>query len=31
MYAAKAEGKGTYAVYESRMPTRTWTELEAAG
>jgi diguanylate cyclase (GGDEF)-like protein len=31
MYAAKREGKGTYAVYESRMPTRTWTELEAAG
>jgi len=31
MYAAKAEGKGTYAVYESRMPTRTWDELEAAG
>ena len=31
MYAAKAEGKGTYAAYESRMPTRTWTELQAAG
>jgi diguanylate cyclase (GGDEF)-like protein/PAS domain S-box-containing protein len=31
MYAAKHEGKGTWAVYESRMPTRTWTELEAAG
>jgi diguanylate cyclase (GGDEF)-like protein/PAS domain S-box-containing protein len=31
MYAAKREGKGTHAVYESRMPTRTWTELEAAG
>jgi diguanylate cyclase (GGDEF)-like protein/PAS domain S-box-containing protein len=31
MYAAKREGKGTYAVYEVRMPTRTWTELEAAG
>jgi PAS domain S-box-containing protein len=31
MYAAKADGKGTYAVYEARMPTRTWSELEAAG
>jgi diguanylate cyclase (GGDEF)-like protein len=31
MYAAKHKGKGTYAVYETRMPTRTWTELEAAG
>jgi diguanylate cyclase (GGDEF)-like protein/PAS domain S-box-containing protein len=31
MYAAKASGKSTYAVYEVEMPTRTWTELEAAG
>jgi diguanylate cyclase (GGDEF)-like protein/PAS domain S-box-containing protein len=31
MYAAKAAGKGTYAVYESRMAVRTLTELEAAG
>ena len=31
MYAAKSSGKGTYAVYDRRMPTRTWTELEAAG
>ena len=31
MYAAKADGKGTFAVYDPRMPTRTWTELEAAG
>jgi diguanylate cyclase (GGDEF)-like protein/PAS domain S-box-containing protein len=31
MYAAKAAGKGRLAVYDPRMPTRTWTELEAAG
>jgi diguanylate cyclase (GGDEF)-like protein/PAS domain S-box-containing protein len=31
MYAAKASGKDRHAVYEQRMPTRTWTELEAAG
>ena len=31
MYAGKAEGKGRHAIYEPRMPTRTWTELEAAG
>jgi len=31
MYAAKAAGKDRYAVYEEQMPTRTWTELEAAG
>jgi diguanylate cyclase (GGDEF)-like protein/PAS domain S-box-containing protein len=31
MYAAKADGKGRHAVYDARMPTRTWTELEAAG
>jgi diguanylate cyclase (GGDEF)-like protein/PAS domain S-box-containing protein len=31
MYAAKADGKGTYAVYDVQMPTRTWSELEAAG
>ena len=31
MYAAKATGKGRHAVYDLRMPTRTWTELEAAG
>jgi diguanylate cyclase (GGDEF)-like protein/PAS domain S-box-containing protein len=31
MYAAKADGKGTYAVYDVRMPVRTWNELEAAG
>ena len=31
MYAAKAAGKDRHAVYERRMPTRTWTELEAAG
>ena len=31
MYAAKADGKDRHAVYEERMPTRTWTELEAAG
>jgi predicted signal transduction protein with EAL and GGDEF domain len=31
MYAAKAAGKGCHAVYDERMPVRTWTELEAAG
>ena len=31
MYAAKAAGKDRYAIYEEQMPTRTWTELEAAG
>jgi diguanylate cyclase (GGDEF)-like protein/PAS domain S-box-containing protein len=31
MYAAKAGGKGSHAVYDHRMPTRTWSELEAAG
>ena len=31
MYAAKADGKGRYAVYDGWMPTRTWTDLEAAG
>jgi diguanylate cyclase (GGDEF)-like protein/PAS domain S-box-containing protein len=31
MYAAKASGKGRHAVYEPRMPIRTWSELEAAG
>jgi diguanylate cyclase (GGDEF)-like protein/PAS domain S-box-containing protein len=31
MYAAKADGKGTYAIYDPRMPVRTWSELEAAG
>jgi diguanylate cyclase (GGDEF)-like protein/PAS domain S-box-containing protein len=31
MYAAKALGKGTFAVFNPRMPVRTWTELEAAG
>jgi len=31
MYAAKAAGKDRLAIYEERMPTRTWTELEAAG
>jgi diguanylate cyclase (GGDEF)-like protein/PAS domain S-box-containing protein len=31
MYAAKAAGKGRHAVYDPRMPTRTSTELEAAG
>jgi len=31
MYAAKAAGKSCHAVYEAQMPTRTWTELEAAG
>ena len=31
MYAAKAAGKGGFAVYDPRMPIRTWTELEAAG
>ena len=31
MYAAKASGKGRYTVYDPRMPTRTWSELEAAG
>jgi diguanylate cyclase (GGDEF)-like protein/PAS domain S-box-containing protein len=31
MYAAKRSGKGRSAVYEDRMPVRTWTELEAAG
>jgi diguanylate cyclase (GGDEF)-like protein len=31
MYAAKAAGKGRHTVYDPRMPTRTWTELEAAG
>jgi diguanylate cyclase (GGDEF)-like protein/PAS domain S-box-containing protein len=31
MYAAKASGKGTFAVYDPWMPIRTWSELEAAG
>lgn len=31
MYAAKADGKGRHAVYDPWMPTRTWTDLEAAG
>jgi len=31
MYAAKRSGKGRFAVYDSRMPVRAWTELEAAG
>ena len=31
MYAAKGAGKDRYVVYEQQMPTRTWTELEAAG
>jgi len=31
MYAAKASGKGRHSVYDPRMPTRTWSELEAAG
>ena len=31
MYAAKADGKGRHAVYDPRMPVRTWPELEAAG
>ena len=31
MFAAKATDKGRHAVYDQRMPTRTWTELEAAG
>ncbi len=31
MYAAKRMGKDTFAVYERSMPTRSWTELEAAG
>jgi diguanylate cyclase (GGDEF)-like protein/PAS domain S-box-containing protein len=31
MYAAKAAGKGTFAVFEPRMAVRTLTELEAAG
>jgi diguanylate cyclase (GGDEF)-like protein/PAS domain S-box-containing protein len=31
MYAAKANGKGTHAVYDDRMPVRSWSELEAAG
>lgn len=31
MYAAKAAGKGTFEVFDARMPVRTWTELEAAG
>jgi diguanylate cyclase (GGDEF)-like protein/PAS domain S-box-containing protein len=31
MYAAKAAGKGAFAVYDARMPMRTWSELEAAG
>jgi diguanylate cyclase (GGDEF)-like protein/PAS domain S-box-containing protein len=31
MYAAKASGKDRHATYEPQMPTRTWTELEAAG
>jgi diguanylate cyclase (GGDEF)-like protein/PAS domain S-box-containing protein len=31
MYAAKASGKGGREVYDQRMPTRTWSELEAAG
>jgi diguanylate cyclase (GGDEF)-like protein/PAS domain S-box-containing protein len=31
MYVAKSLGKGTVAVFDPRMPVRTWTELEAAG
>jgi diguanylate cyclase (GGDEF)-like protein/PAS domain S-box-containing protein len=31
MYAAKADGKGAFAVFDAGMPVRTWTELEAAG
>jgi diguanylate cyclase (GGDEF)-like protein/PAS domain S-box-containing protein len=31
MYAAKRAGKSTFAVFDTWMPTRTWTELEAAG
>jgi diguanylate cyclase (GGDEF)-like protein/PAS domain S-box-containing protein len=31
MYAAKASGKAQFAVYDPRMPIRTWSELEAAG
>jgi diguanylate cyclase (GGDEF)-like protein/PAS domain S-box-containing protein len=31
MYAAKASGKDTFAVFDPRMPVRTWSELEAAG
>ena len=31
MYAAKASGKGRLAVYDARMPIRSWSELEAAG
>jgi diguanylate cyclase (GGDEF)-like protein/PAS domain S-box-containing protein len=31
MYAAKAGGKATFALYDARMPTRTWGDLEAAG
>jgi diguanylate cyclase (GGDEF)-like protein/PAS domain S-box-containing protein len=31
MYAAKASGKATYAVFDPTMPVRTWSELEAAG
>src|SRR4051794_27062710 len=31
MYAAKATGKGCVAVYDPRMPIRSWTDLEAAG
>ncbi len=31
MYAAKASGKGRYALYDPRMPIRTWSDLEAAG
>ena len=31
MYAAKGDGKGTFAFFDPRMRVRTWTELEAAG
>jgi diguanylate cyclase (GGDEF)-like protein/PAS domain S-box-containing protein len=31
MYAAKTNGKDTHAVFDPRMPVRTWSELEAAG
>jgi diguanylate cyclase (GGDEF)-like protein/PAS domain S-box-containing protein len=31
MYAAKADGKGRHAVYDAWMPTRSWSDLEAAG
>ena len=31
MYAAKRSGKDTFAIFNRSMPTRTWTELEAAG